>query len=52
MQAQLSEKDLLKEVTGKIWGLFLLRGIIAIIFGLFVVTQPGMAIATFALVLG
>lgn len=52
MESQMTERDIVKEVTGKAWWLFLLRGIIAIIFGLFVVTQPGMAIATFALVLG
>ena len=52
MEAQLSEREMLKEVTGKAWWLFLLRGIIAVIFGLFVVTQPGMAIATLVVVLG
>ena len=52
MEAQLSEREMLKEVTGKAWWLFLLRGIIAVIFGLFVVTQPGMAMATLVVVLG
>lgn len=52
MQAQTSERTILKEATGKAWWLILLRGLIAIIFGFIVVTQPGMAIATFAIFLG
>jgi uncharacterized membrane protein HdeD (DUF308 family) len=52
MQTQLPASEMLKKATGKAWWLFLLRGLIAILFGFFVVLQPGMAVATFVVVLG
>jgi len=52
METQISEKEIVKEKTGKVWWLFLLRGIAALVFGFYAVLRPGITISAFVTILG